>query len=67
MKISDYNYELPEELIADKPPVIRGTSRLLALDRVSGAIEDKKYSDIADFLEAGDVVVLNNTKVIFVI
>ncbi len=64
MKISDYNYELPEELIADKPPVIRGTSRLLALDRVSGAIEDKKYSDIADFLEAGDVVVLNNTKVI---
>lgn len=64
MKLSDYNYELPEELIADKPPVVRGTSRLLVLDRKTGIIKDKKYSDITSFLQAGDVLVLNNTKVI---
>jgi S-adenosylmethionine:tRNA ribosyltransferase-isomerase len=64
MKLSDYNYELPEELIADKPPVVRGTSRLLVLDRKTGLIKDKKYSDVTGFLEAGDVLVLNNTKVI---
>jgi len=64
MKLSDYNYELPEELIADKPPVVRGTSRLLVLNRKNGLIKDKKYSDVTDFLESGDVLVLNNTKVI---
>lgn len=64
MKLSDYNYELPEELIADMPPTIRGTSRLLVLDRETGSIQDKKYADIVDFLEAGDVLVLNDTKVI---
>lgn len=64
MKISDYNYDLPEEKIALQPVKIRGTSNLLVLHNKSGAIEDKKYSDIVDYLQNGDVLVLNDTKVI---
>lgn len=64
MKVEDYDYELSDELIAQHPPKVRGSSNLLVLDRKSGGIQHKKYSDLADFLEAGDVVVLNNTKVI---
>jgi len=64
MKISDYNYELPDDLIADVPPKVRGTSRLLVLNRQTGAISDKKYSDIVEFLNSGDVLVLNDTRVI---
>ncbi|HUC96662.1 MAG TPA: tRNA preQ1(34) S-adenosylmethionine ribosyltransferase-isomerase QueA [Candidatus Saccharimonadales bacterium] len=64
MKISDYNYILPKSLIADAPPEIRGESRLLVLNRKNGTITDKKYPDITDYLNAGDVLVLNNTKVI---
>lgn len=64
MKLSDYSYELPEELIADQPPKERGTSRLLVLDRQTGGITDSHYADIAQFLEQGDLLVLNDTKVI---
>jgi S-adenosylmethionine:tRNA ribosyltransferase-isomerase len=64
MKLSDYNYELPDDLIADVPPKIRGTSRLLVLNRQTGVILDKKYTDMVDFLESGDVLILNDTKVI---
>lgn len=63
MNISDYSYELPSRLIADHPPDVRGTSRLLILDKKNGFIEDKKYTDIVDRLSAGDVLVLNDTKV----
>lgn len=63
MKVSDFDYALPEELIANHPPKVRGTSRLLVLDRKTGNIEDKKYSDIVDYLNPGDVLVLNDTKV----
>lgn len=64
MQVSDYTYDLPEELIADTPPEVRGTSRLLVLDRRSGVIEDRRYPDVVDYLQAGDVLVLNDTKVI---
>ncbi len=64
MKLSDYTYDLPEDLIADHPPETRGTSRLLVLHRNTGVIEDKKYFNIVDYLNAGDVLVLNDTKVI---
>jgi len=64
MQVSDYTYDLPEELIADTPPEVRGTSRLLVLDRQSGVIEDRHYPDVVDYLQAGDVLVLNDTKVI---
>lgn len=64
MNISDYSYNLPESLIADMPPKIRGKSRLLVLDRQTGQITDKLYPDIIDYLCSGDTLVLNNTKVI---
>ena len=64
MKISDFTYDLPDSLIFDMPAEIRGSSRLLVLNRHSGNIEDKKYSDIVDYLESGDTLILNNTKVI---
>lgn len=64
MKLSDYSYDLPESLIADEPPKIRGTSRLLVLDRKTGAIQDRKYADVIDYLSPGDTLVLNDTKVI---
>lgn len=64
MKISDFDYQLPEERIAQFPPKVRGQTRLLALNRQSGAITHRKYADLDDYLEPGDVVVLNKTKVI---
>lgn len=64
MKISDFDYNLPDERIAQFPPAARGQSRLLVLNRQSGTIDNKTYTDISDYLGAGDVVVLNNTKVI---
>lgn len=63
MLVSDYNYELPEENIAKFPPKIRGTSRLLALDRQTGAIQDSFYRNLDDFLDAGDVLILNDSRV----
>ncbi len=64
MKLSDYNYDLPDELIADTPPSVRGTSRLLVVDRASGDVIDSMYADLANFLSTGDVIVLNKTMVI---
>lgn len=64
MKLSDFSYDLPDNLIADNPPKIRGTSRLLVLNRKNGNIQDKHYSDVVDYLDAGDVLVLNDTRVI---
>lgn len=64
MQLSDFHYDIPEELIADQPPVVRGQARLLALNRRTGAIADKQYSDIVDYLNPGDVLVINDTKVI---
>ena len=63
MLVSDYNYNLPEESIAIRPPKVRGTTRLLALNRQTGEITDSKYADLADFLEPGDLIVLNDTRV----
>lgn len=64
MKLEDYTYNLPEDLIASHPPKERGGSRLLALNRKNGEITDTFYRDISDFFEKGDVLVLNDTKVI---
>ena len=63
MLVSDFNYELPEEVIAQHPPKIRGTTRLLALNRQTGEITDSYYKNLADFLEPGDLIVLNDTRV----
>ncbi|MBQ3453173.1 S-adenosylmethionine:tRNA ribosyltransferase-isomerase [Candidatus Saccharibacteria bacterium] len=64
MLVSDYNYDLPEDRIAKFPPKERGSTRLLVLDRTTGALQDSHYRDLVDFLNPGDVLVLNDTRVI---
>ena len=64
MKVSEFNYDLPEELIAQTPIEKRDESRLMVLDRNKQTIEHKTFKDIIDYLEPGDCLVRNNTKVI---
>ena len=64
MKTSDFYYDLPEELIAQTPLQQRDTSRLLHLDRVSGAIEHRHFYDILDYLKPGDCLVMNDSRVL---
>ena len=64
MKVTDFDYELPEELIAQTPMEKRDESRLMVLDRKEQTIEHKHFKDVIDYLEPGDVLVRNNTKVI---
>ena len=64
MKTSDFYYDLPEELIAQDPLEDRTASRLLVLDRKTGAVEHKIFSDVIDYLNEGDCLVINNTRVI---
>ena len=64
MKVSDFNYNLPEELIAQTPIQKRDESRLMVLDRNNKTIEHKVFKNIIDYLKPGDVLVRNNTKVI---
>lgn len=63
MLTADFDYTLPEELIAQVPPAIRGTSRMMVLDRTKPGIAHRHISDITDYLRAGDLLVLNNTRV----
>ncbi len=64
MKKEDFNFFLPEELIAQHPLANREESRLLVLDKVTGEIEHKKFTNIIDYLNKGDCLVLNDTRVI---
>jgi len=64
MKLSDFDYQLPEHLIAHYPPERRGDSRLLCLDGNSGAIVDRHFAALQDLVKAGDLLVFNNTQVI---
>lgn len=64
MKTSDFNYELPQELIAQDPLEDRSSSRLLHLDRSTGEISHGTFRDILGYLRAGDCLVINDTKVI---
>ena len=64
MKVSDFNYDLPEELIAQHPYEKRDEARLMVLHRNTKQIEHKVFKDIIDYLEPGDCLVLNDTKVI---
>jgi S-adenosylmethionine:tRNA ribosyltransferase-isomerase len=64
MKMSEFKYNLPKEKIAQYPPKVRGTTKLLILDRKDGEIGDKRYYDIPSYVSEGDVVVLNETKVL---
>lgn len=64
MKVEDFNYNLPEELIAQTPLEKRDSSRLLVLDKETGEIEHKHFKDIINYLDKGDTLVLNDTKVL---
>ncbi|MBQ2861012.1 MAG: tRNA preQ1(34) S-adenosylmethionine ribosyltransferase-isomerase QueA [Peptococcaceae bacterium] len=64
MRTDDFNFDLPEELIAQHPLAQRDHSRLLVLDKTSGSITHKRFDDILDYLVPGDVLVINNTRVI---
>ena len=64
MNVSDFYYDLPEELIAQTPIEKRDESRLMVLNRANQTIEHKTFKDIIDYLEPGDCLVRNNTKVI---
>lgn len=64
MDVKDFYYELPQELIAQDPLEDRAGSRLMVLDRETGAVEHKVFKDITSYLNPGDCLVLNNTKVI---
>ena len=64
VKVSEFNYNLPEELIAQTPIEKRDESRLMVLDREKQTIEHKRFKDIINYLKPGDVLVRNNTKVI---
>ena len=63
MKTSDFDYDLPEELIAQEPAAERDGCRLLVMDRVTGALEDRVFRDIAEYLRPGDLLVANETRV----
>ena len=63
MLVSDYNYDLPEERIAKFPPEERGSTRLLVLNRQTGKIEDSYYRNLDEYLNSGDVLILNDTRV----
>lgn len=64
MKRTDFHYDLPEHLIARYPMPQRSGSRLLCLDRSSGRLQDQQFIDLPDWLQAGDLLVFNNTRVI---
>ena len=64
MKTSDFYYDLPEELIAQHPLEDRSSSRLMVLDKNTGTVSDRHFTDILEYLRKGDVLVVNNTRVI---
>jgi S-adenosylmethionine:tRNA ribosyltransferase-isomerase len=63
MLVSDFDFDLPKELIAQEPPAVRGTSRLLVLERETGTVSHQGIGDLPAWLRAGDLLVLNDTKV----
>jgi len=64
LRVADFDYELPEELIAQQPPADRGTSRMLVVDRAIGAVHDDLFSGLGRHLRRGDLLVLNDSRVI---
>ena len=64
MKTSDFYFDLPEELIAQVPILDRSSSKLMVLDKETGEIEHKTFKNVIDYLNPGDCLVLNNTRVI---
>ncbi len=64
LRVSDFDFDLPEELIAQQPPAQRGQSRMLVLDRATGAFRDSSFAEFPALLNPGDLLVLNDSRVI---
>jgi S-adenosylmethionine:tRNA ribosyltransferase-isomerase len=64
MLVSNFHYDLPEDLIAQQPPAVRGTSRMMTLDRQTGAFTDRIFTDLPSLLQSGDLLILNDSRVI---
>src|SRR5579864_2212375 len=64
LRVVDFDYELPEELIAQSPPAERGTSRMLVMNRETGALRDSHFREFPSLLRQGDLLVLNDSRVI---
>jgi S-adenosylmethionine:tRNA ribosyltransferase-isomerase len=64
MRLDEFDFDLPAELIAQHPPARRGASRLLTLDGVTGELADRRFADLPHLLHPGDVLVLNDTRVV---
>ena len=62
--VSDFDYDLPEELIAQEPPAERGQSRMLVMNRDTGAVRDSQFNEFPSYLREGDLLVLNDSRVI---
>ena len=62
--LSDYDFDLPPGQVAQRPPAERGGSRMLVLDRATGALADRRFADLPEYVRAGDAVVLNDTRVV---
>jgi S-adenosylmethionine:tRNA ribosyltransferase-isomerase len=64
LRVTDFDFDLPEELIAQQPPAERGQSRMLVMDRATGAVRDGQFAEFPSLLRPGDLLVLNDTRVI---
>jgi len=64
VRVTDFNFDLPEELIAQSPPAIRGSSRMLVLDRTTGSYHDNFFRNLPEILRPGDLLILNDSRVI---
>jgi S-adenosylmethionine:tRNA ribosyltransferase-isomerase len=64
VRVTDFHFELPEELIAQSPPAIRGSSRMLVLDRATGRYHDNFFRNLPQILRSGDLLILNDSKVL---
>jgi S-adenosylmethionine:tRNA ribosyltransferase-isomerase len=64
LRVADFDFELPPELIAQQPPAERGGSRMLVMDRTTGALRDAQFAEFSSLLEPGDLLVLNDSRVI---
>lgn len=64
LRVADFDFDLPEGLIAQQPPAQRGASRMLVVDRATGALRDSKFSELPNLLRPGDLLVLNDSRVI---
>ena len=63
MKLSQFSYELPDELLAEYPSELRDEARLMVLNRKDETIEHKRFKDLVNYFDDGDIMIFNNTKV----